>query len=242
MTKEITSLTNPLIKYTVKLKNISFAKSEKKFLCEGKFNLEMALKQGVVETIFTTKELENVGDIEQIVVPTNVLEKISSLVNNEEVVFISKMEEVPFSKEDKLIYLDGVRDPGNMGTILRTALALGFDGVVLSSDCVSIYNAKVVSASKGAIFSLPIKQGSVQDYKRTHTIYVTTPLNEDTLVDTRVKEPYLLVFGSEAHGVSEEVVNLADRRISIKMNDIDSLNVAVCAGIVMFYFINGTKL
>ncbi len=242
MTKEITSLTNPLIKYAVKLKDTAFAKKEGKFLCEGKFNLEMALKQGVVDTIFTLNEMSEIPNVTQIVVPLNVFSKLSSLVNNKEVIFICRMEEKPLVKQDKLVYLDGVRDPGNMGTILRTALALGFDGVILSPDCVSIYNSKVISSSKGANFTLPIITDSLDKYVSGHKVYVTMPLNEDTLVGTRVEEPYILVFGSEAHGVSDDVVNLADRQISIKMNNIDSINVAVCAGIVMYYFINHGKL
>ncbi len=239
----ITSLENPIVKYASRLKSSpSFMKKERKFLSEGKFNYEMALKAGVVDTVFTPYELEEIEGVTYYLVSEAIIHKLSSLVNSSDVIFICKMEEIPLKSEDKLLYLDDIRDPGNMGTILRTALALGMDGVVLSPNCVSIYNEKVISASKGAIFTLPIVQRDINSFKKSHTIYATCIQNEDTLTGIRVKTPFILVLGNEAHGVSDEILSLADYKVSIKMNGIDSLNVGVAAGIIMFYFLNPKAL
>ncbi len=235
----ITSLENPAVKYAYRLKTSpSFSKKEGRYLAEGRFNFDMALKAGVVDTVFTPYECEEIGGITYYLVSEAILHKLSSLVNSNDVIFICKMKEIPLVNEDKLLYLDDIRDPGNMGTILRTALALGMDGVVLSPNCVSIYNEKVISASKGAIFSLPIVEKDIHAFTKTHTIYVTCIQNEDTLTGMRVKTPFILVLGNEAHGVSNDIISLADYKVSIKMNNIDSLNVGVAAGIIMFYFLN----
>ncbi len=239
MIKEITSLENPIIKEAYKLKSSSNIKKEGKYLSEGKFNLEMALSSGVVDSIFTMHPLKDVDDsITQYLVTDKIMKKLSFLVTNSDVIFICNIKEIPLTKKERLIYLDNIRDPGNMGTILRSALALGYDGVILSPNCVSIYNSKVISSSKGAIYKLPIIVDTLSNYKSTHKIYITEAQDKDTLKDITPIIPYILVFGNEAHGVSETTKALSDYTVSIKMNDIDSLNVAVASGIIMYNFIS----
>ena len=121
-----------------------------------------------------------------------------------------------------------------MGTLLRTALAFDYDLVVLSDNCVSIYNEKVVNASKGAIFQIPVIKGKLKDYKGTHSILVTN-LSERAipLDDVKVPERLVLVLGNEAHGVNKDTRLLADQEIIIPIKNIDSLNVAVAGGILM---------
>ncbi len=239
MISKITSLENPTIKYAYKLKSISNVKKEGKYLSEGKFNLEMALSSKVVDSIFSMHPLKDIDDsITQYLVSDKIMKKLSSLVTNFDVIFICHIKEIPLDKKERLIYLDDIRDPGNMGTILRSALALGYDGVILSPNCVSIYNSKVISSCKGAIYKLPIVVDTLSKYKSTHTIYISEADSQDTLKDIKPHAPFILVFGNEAHGVSESTKALGDYTVSIKMNDIDSLNVAVASGIIMYNFIS----
>lgn len=141
---------------------------------------------------------------------------------------------------NKVIYLDGIQDPGNFGTIIRTALSFSYSGIAYSFDCVSPYNSKTIQASKGAIFHLPIWQESLKYYKdKGYNIYVTTLDGEDESKLSNLKEPFVLAFGNEGHGIREENQNLGTK-LKIAMSSIDSLNVAVASGIFMYRF-KGSK-
>jgi len=138
----------------------------------------------------------------------------------------------------RVIYLDSVQDPGNCGTIIRTALSFGYSGVVLSPDCVSIYNGKVIQSTKGAIFHLPICKADLKEYaKKGYNIYVTCLDGKDERSFSSLKEPFVLVFGNEGHGVRKEYQELGTK-LRIEMSGIDSLNVAVASGIFMYRFAN----
>ena len=144
------------------------------------------------------------------------------------------MQECKISDPHKILFLDEINDPGNMGTLLRTALAFSYDLVVLSENCVSIYNEKVVNSSKGAIFQIPVVKGKLKDYKGTHKILVSNlSKNAVPLDEVELPEKFVLVLGNESHGVNKETRLLADQEIIIPINNIDSLNVAVAGGILM---------
>ena len=233
MIKVITSKDNPRVKYALSLKESKNRKANKEFLCESKKSLYMALEKGLVKEVFTLEYLPIPEDIKQNIVSEDVLKKISYSVSPE-VVFIAKEVENKPSKLDKLVYLDHISDPGNMGTLLRTALALGYDAVILSKDTVSIYNEKVLAASKGAIFSLPILFNDINSFK-DHQIIVSTLSDKSLdLSSFKPEKPFILVLGNESHGVSKEIINSADILVKIPMKDIDSLNVAVAGGILMY--------
>ena len=235
MIKEITSKDNNKIKHAASLKESKYRKEYKEFLCEGKKSLEMALLAGSVKEIFTLKPLENVPqDISQYIVKEDLLRKISSSVSPEGVIAVCNIVERKPKKLNKVVYLDRVSDPGNVGTIIRTALAFSYDAVILSNGSCNPYNEKVVSATKGAIFSLPILIGELDDYKKEQTVIVSA-LN-DKAVDARELKPqksFILVLGNEANGVSKEIIQKADIVTKIEMKNIDSLNVSVAAGILM---------
>ena len=138
--------------------------------------------------------------------------------------------------KEKLIFLDGVQDPGNVGTILRTALAFSYSGVILSNDCASIYSQKVISASKGSIFHLPIYEDvSLEELKEMGYEIIVTALNNS--IDYNEIKPngkFVLVFGNEGQGVSENSLNLASKIVKIDISSkVESLNVAIAAGILM---------
>lgn len=234
MIKAITSKNNERVKFAYSLKESKNRKKYQMFLAETFKSLKMALNNGVVVEVFTLSYLDLPEEIPQNLVSEDVLKKLSSNVNPEGVVFIARMQEVEVKDPYKVLYLDNISDPGNMGTLIRTALAFSYDLVVTSETCVSIYNEKVINSSKGAIFEIPVKQGKLSEYKSSHEILVTNL--SKTAVDfasIEVPNKFVLVLGNESHGVSKENIKLASKEIIIPIKNIDSLNVAVAGGILM---------
>lgn len=235
MIKEITSKDNNKIKHAVSLKMSKYRHEYHEFLAEGMKSLELALQAGVVKEIFTLKPIKGIkDDIVQYIVNESLLKKVAFSQNPEGIVFVCLMQDKNIKKFDKAIYLDHVSDPGNMGTIIRTALAFDYDAIFLSEGCCDIYNEKVVAASKGSIFLLPIIKRDIVELKKTAQVVVST-LNDKAieLSQIEVKKPFVLVLGNEAHGVSKEVEDIADISVKIDIQNIDSLNVSIAAGILM---------
>lgn len=237
MISQITSRTNQKVVHASKLKNSKEIKETHEFLIEGRKSLELALKANLVKEVFTLKELDIDESISQYIVSEDIIDKISFNQNPEGIVGVchTLKESVP-SKMDKVVYLDNIQDPGNMGTIIRTALALNYDAIILSKNCVSIYNPKVVSATKGAMFLIPILSGDIEKYKKDH-IVVTSTLNGQSIPLDELNRPssFILVLGNEAHGVSEETIGKSDIFVKIPIENIDSLNVAIAGAILMYH-------
>ena len=237
MISYINSRTNQKVVHASKLKDKKSIKEFQEFLIEGRKALELALEAGLVEAVFTLKELEIPEDIPQYIVSEEIIDKISFSKNPEGVVAVVKtLEEKAPAKMDKVVYLDNIQDPGNMGTIIRTALALNYDAIILSENCVSIYNPKVVTATKGAMFLIPILSGSILDFKNDRTV-ITSTLNEKSISLDELEKPesFILVLGNEAHGVSEEIIANSDIFVKIPIANIESLNVAVAGAIMMYH-------
>ena len=237
---EITSKNNQKIKDAASLKLKKYRQEKGLFLMEGLKNLEMALRFGNVKTIFTSVGLPKIGkqDIEVYQVNEEIIRKLASSENPEGVVFICDFLKPKKDKKDyhKIIYLDHVSDPGNLGTIIRTAVAFNYDAVILSEGSVEIYNEKVLAASKGAIFAIDIFNDDIDNYD--YPIIVST-LNDKSVPLNNAKKPdnFILVLGNESHGVSKEICEKATDFVKIEMSDnIDSLNVAIAAGILMNFY------
>ena len=238
---EITSKNNQKIKDACALK-LKKVRSEKGlFLMEGIKNLDLALSYGNVKQIFTTIGLPKLKkDIECYKVNDEILRKLSSSENPEGVVFVCEMIKPKKEKNDyhKIVYLDQINDPGNLGTILRTAVAFDYDAVILSKGSVDLYNEKVLAASKGAIFLIDAFIDEIDDYLDNHQIIVSA-LDDNSIPLNKCDKPkdFVLVLGNESHGVSSSILQKANVLVKIEMNDvIDSLNVGVAAGILMNYF------
>jgi len=239
MILEIKSRQNDKIKYCLALKKPSFRNEEKKFLIEGFHLLEMALKAGVVEEIFTTKEVSDIPhNINVYYVTSEVLEKISSTKSPQGVVAICKMKSIKKVCSNKVLFLDDVSDPGNVGTLLRTALAFGYNDVIVTDKCASIYNEKVVQSSQGSIFDLNIiknEEDVVKNLKNDGYQVIATEIKGSLIInELKPNSKHILVLGNEAHGVSQTMLDVADVRIRIDINNIESLNVGVAGGIAMY--------
>lgn len=173
-------------------------------------------------------------------VKKSVFKQISELKNPEGVLIICKEIDNKINWNENILILDQLRDPGNMGTIIRTAEAFNYNNIVLLGDCVDIYNSKVLRATMGSIFRVNINQEKIEilnNIKKSHTI-VATALEEDSIdITTMTKiSNHAIIIGNESHGIREEVLKYAHKKVIIPISkNIDSLNAAMASGISMFY-------
>ena len=238
MIKEIKSRQNELIKEVVKLTNASYRKEVGKFKVDGFHMFDMAKESGELLAIFSLYEISDLDEsIPQYIVSEEIMEKISSTKTPQGIVSICKIKEEKEISSNKVLYLDDVSDPGNLGTILRTALAFGFNDVILSRNCCSIYNEKTLQASQGAIFYLNIVIDKNLDEleQKGYDILATEIKGSVSLDQVKKSEKIVLVLGNEAHGVSSEILSKADKRIRIDIENIESLNVAIAGAIAMYF-------
>lgn len=237
----ITSTNNKMVLYANSLKEKKYRDKENKYLIEGEHLISIASD---IECIFTTKENYTYNDVPIYYVNEAILRKLSFVEAPQGIIAIvrKKHYEINYSL-NKYLICDGVSDPGNMGTIIRTALAFKVDMIVLANGSVDIYNEKVIRGSQGAILNMPIVYGNIPqivDELKKHDVklYVST-LSDNSISLTDVKEidKYALVVGNEGSGVSNAVLNKSDVNIKIEHStNIDSLNVGVATAIMLYYF------
>lgn len=147
-----------------------------------------------------------------------------------------------------VLVLDGVQDPGNVGTMLRTAEAAGFSGMLLSPTCADVFSPKTVRATMGSVFRMPIWRGTLPEalghLGRKGFTLVSTELGGEPIAKAArtLAQPFALIIGSEGQGVSAPVSTLCDLHVSLPMRGrAESLNAAVAAGILMYGLTDGWK-
>ena len=158
MKETITSLQNKIVKEVYSLKDNKNIKEKHMFLVETMHLVEMAKDN--LEYVLTLNEIPSIS-CKQYIVNKVILEKCSNNKSYSKVIGVVKQLEFEFVKDDTLIYLDNIQDPGNLGTILRTCLALNIKNIIVSKDCCSIYNLKAIQSSEGALFKVNIKVGDI---------------------------------------------------------------------------------
>lgn len=240
---EITSLSNAKVKQWAKYKEKKHREKDHMFLVEGEHLIEEAVKAGLAEAIIVETGREHAfHEFPVYEVTSEILRKLESSVSGTWIMAVCHMPQ--YSETDygeRVIVLDDVQDPGNVGTIIRTALSFGYDAVLLSAHSCDIYNEKVIRSTQGALFHIPVIKGDVrhllEELKQKNIKILATSLhNASALREIASPEKLALVFGNEGSGVSEEVLHLADIHVYIEMNTFESLNVAVAAGICMYAF------
>ena len=243
----IRSKSNQLIKQTKKLLQKKYRKTS--YLIEGWHLLEEAQKAGAqIEQIFVTEEgLGRLGhsDLVKLVSP-EVLAELSDSVTPQGVVAQIAMpqQELPQQLTGKYLVLEDVQDPGNVGTMIRTADAAGYDGVFVSDKTADIYNLKVLRSMQGSHLHLPIFRVHIADLLQllqAHQVPVFASTLSQASVDYKQVTPpptFALVMGNEGQGISDLMADAADQLVHISMpGQAESLNVAVAAGILLFSFI-----
>lgn len=234
---KITSVNNPKIKEYLKLRTNKYQKAQQQYIVETQHLVEEALKAGVVDVLITTDEDYKFDNT--IYVSNNVMKKLSKLHSPSGYLAICHLTESMFDIDSNCLILDGVQDPGNVGTILRSALAFNIKNVIVSEDTAHIYQDKVIQSSQGAIFSLHIKQCSLADeikkLKNEQYEIIGTALNGTTVLTHEDHYPkYALILGNEGQGIRADIIKLCDELKYIEIANIDSLNVAITAGIMLY--------
>lgn len=241
---KITSTNNDLVKETAKLQQKKYR--IEKFLLEGFKSVKEAFDAGLnIDYAFVLEEkAENYNFIKDKLILTNepVLKKISTTDSAPEVVAVAykKIYDLSILKNaQKVVLLENIKDAGNLGTILRTSAAFGVDAVVLYGESVDLYNPKCVRSSVGNLWKIPVFQIDNFDeiknlFEKFHTI-ATLPLAKSKLINYKVKYPCLVMFGSEAEGLSKKLIDIAQDSVKIEMvNDVESLNLSVSCAVALY--------
>lgn len=241
--KNITSVNNQYIKDLSLLKNKKNRILENKYIVEGYHLVEEAYKDGVLKEVLTTDE--NITfDVPTILVTDAIISKLSSTKEPQGIIGIVEMKKPLWQSYSKYLILDDVSDPGNLGTIIRSSAALGIEAIIVSLDTVDEYNDKVLRATQGAIFKIPIFRMNLSDAisklkDDDIKIIVTSLQNSSDLKTIKKPNKFGIILGNEAKGVHPEYLDLADEIVRIEMqNDVESLNVAMSAGIIIYYLMN----
>lgn len=237
----ITSLDNDKIKNYIKLKEKKYRDESGLFIVEGEHLVLEAYRAGILKEIILEEDRVIPIDIPKIYVSKEIIKKISSVLSPQNIYGIcEKVDEWEIG--DKVLILDGIQDPGNLGTIIRSAKAFDVDTVVLSPTTVDLYNPKVLRATQGMSFHMNIVRTDIKPVilslkEREIPVYVTkVEYGEDVrLLREKDKLKYALVMGNEGNGVSSEIQDLADKFIYIDMNGkVESLNVSIATSILLY--------
>ena len=216
------------------------------FIAEGVNIIEDLFKSDfVIHSLFATKEwLFKNPDKKCTIITDNELKKISYLKSPNQVLAIVQRQDYVFDalkiKElDKIILLDNISDPGNLGTIIRTSDWFGYDSIFVSNNCADNYNSKVVQSSMGSVFRVKVTKVDVKDFLfNTNKLKIKSfgaSISGTNIYDIIFPGQFVIVFGSESHGISLDAQCLLDKQVSIPTKNalIDSLNVSVSFGIIL---------
>jgi len=231
---EITSEKNKTYKEFLDVK-----KNGKKYglvLVEGEDLVRACKLTGALKYVIAYKVMPDYMDCQQAVVNKAMYRNLSSYQSLPKIMGLARYT-LAENITDKVIYLDGIQDPGNLGTIERSALAFGFKSVILSKDCVSPFNSKAVQASKGSIFDLNIKYMELEELAAEgYELYLTCLEGEDIRYQKIQKEGKVcLVIGNEGQGIRAKNLQLSGHKVRLEINDkIESLNAGVAASIFMY--------
>ena len=242
----ITSKANSVVKNAKKLHQKKYRKSA--YLIEGWHLFEEAVQAGVrIEKIFALESYQDqLAAFPQTVwVSEDILRDLADTQTPQGIVAVIQKEEVglPDFSQGKFLFLEDVQDPGNVGTMIRTADAAGFTGVIVSDKSADIYSLKTLRSMQGSHFHLPIYRmplvSFVEEAKKSNLPILATTLSRESKDYRELSslENFVLVMGNEGQGISSVMAESADQLVHIGMKGrAESLNVAVAAGILMFYF------
>lgn len=246
----ISSTKNEKIKELAKLQTAKGRKKAGLYLLEGEHLVEEAIKEKapIELMVVSSNRMEDYQHlleqavVDVLVVSQEVFQKLSMTETTQGILAIVRIEnqtEPPYS--GRIIVLDTVQDPGNLGTIVRTADAAGFDAIVLGTGTVDLYNDKVIRSMQGSHFHIPVFQTDLREYlpalKEQGVEVAVTALHRDSKDYSFLqgKSDIAIVVGNEGQGVSSEIIELADVVVTIPMfGKAESLNVAIASALLMY--------
>lgn len=233
------SIDNSKIKDIKRLNKKKYRDLSNLFLVEGDHLVKEAYNTGNLKNLVILENYEFPIEKDNIVVTDRVMNYITELENHQNVIGIcTKMSNIKYS--NRVLIIDGVQDPGNLGTIIRSAVAFNFETIILSPNTVDMYNSKVIRASQGMIFhcNIIVKDicDEIDNLKELGYIVSATKVDSGNDIDTlKTKDKIAIVVGNEGNGVSDLVLDKCNSYIHIPMNkSCESLNVGVATSIIMY--------
>jgi TrmH family RNA methyltransferase len=246
----LTSLKNPKVAAAARLRKRAFREDDRRFLVEGAQGVREGLEAGRLDGVFTTDELDELAvrarhaGLAVHHVGEDVMRKLTSTVTPQPILGTAPFVDVALDELPVggcVTVLHEVRDPGNAGTVLRSADAAGAGGVVFTRTSVDVYNPKTVRASAGSVFHLPMVREVVTADALAHLrgggfrILAMDANGSENLYATDLEGPVAFVFGNEAHGLPQEVVAAADATVRVPhAGKAESLNLAAAATVCLF--------
>ena len=237
----ITSLNNDKIKELIKLKERKNRKKSEEFLVEGRHLVVEACKKGIVKEIILEENASFITDIPTVYVSSDVMNKLSDMESPSDIMALCSLLDNEMFGE-RFVLLDDIQDPGNLGTIIRSALAFNVDTIVLSPNTVDLYNPKVIRATQGMMFHINIVidelESVINDLKKKKIPVYGTNVNagkDVSKINDIDTSKYALIMGNEGNGVRQEILDMCDDYLHIKMNKkVESLNVGVATSIILY--------
>lgn len=235
----ITSINNEYIKEISKLNEKKYRDKSNKYLIEGLHLVTEALKCDIIDTIIIREDFSYETDIKHIIVSNEVMKKLSDNPSIPKIMAIVYKKESTISG-NKILLLDRLQDPGNLGTIIRSAVAFNFDTIILSNDTVDLYNSKVLRSTQGMLFNINILRQDLTSVinelkNNNYTIYGTKVDNGNDVKKINNTNKFALIIGNEGTGISDNILKQCDKYLYIKMNNnCESLNAGVAASILMY--------
>jgi len=236
----ITSYNNDFVKEISKLKNRKYREKKSLFLIEGRHLVIEAYKAGILKKMILEKDAIFPLNVETIYFTNDIINRISTMKSPSDVMGLC---EIKYNKEilgNRVLILDDIQDPGNMGTIIRSAVAFNIDTIILGDCCVDIYNPKVLRSTQGMIFHMNfVKQNLLEIIpvlkEKGFMVYGTDVEFGINVKDFNALSKFALVMGNEGNGVSMYVRELCDKNFYIDMNNsCESLNVGVACSIILY--------
>ncbi len=232
---QIVSTKNSLVKDALKLKIKKYRNKLGLFIVEGPHLVKEAYDAGLVNHVFYVNECK-IEDVLAYKVSQEVMNVLSDVETPQGIIAICDKGD-NFSLGDRVLLLDNVQDPGNIGTLIRSAVAFGFSAIV-SHNSVDYYNDKVIRATQGAIFKISLINFNLVDFIKTHQDYqyLVTDLKSDVYLEKlELKTNKIgVILGNEGQGVDRAVIELVEDGFKLKMEKMESLNVSVAGSIIMY--------
>lgn len=236
----ISSLSNQKVKDWMRLYQKKYRKSQ--YLIFDEKMIRSAIDHGYLDTLIYTG-INEIDFSESVEVSDEVMNKLSK-GRDLRYIGVAHILKEGLDNPKRLVILDDLQDPSNVGMIISSAYLFGYDGVIMSSYTADIYHEKCLGKALDALYEVPILRCSLNDkiteLKKDGFKIYATGLRKETkeLEETGIYEKMAFILGNEGSGVSEELFSLSDEVVKIRMENIDSLNVAVAGSIVMYHFAN----
>lgn len=239
MKKEIYSKDNKEIKYLYRLySDRKFRKDEKKFIIEGYNLVEEAKNAGILKNVYSLKEEKAYP--EATIISQELMNKVCDSVTPQGIIGVCEAK-LKSELGDKVLYLDHLQDPGNVGTLLRSARAFKFDTIVLD-QCVDLFNPKTLRSSEGNLFYLNFVNYTIDELKNKGYVILGTAMHGKLLEEFKENYPkVVLVLGNEGSGVSESILKKSYIKLTVSMNGTESLNVSTAGAIIMHHLAYNVK-